>query len=112
MGHDITGYDKKDNQICYIRFTMSDRMADEFYDFFSAAEYNGIYSGIGEVVSYTVKEVEKSLEKYRSIYPTETNSVQDLADDFELWQQNEMLDFILACLDTAEQEGCVNIAYG
>lgn len=111
MGHDITGYDKKDNQICYIRFTMNDRMAGEFYNFFNAAEYNGIYSGIGEVVSYTVKDVEKALEKYRTIYTITTNSVQDLEDDFELWQQNEMLDFILACLDIAEQEGWVNIAY-
>lgn len=111
MGHDIYGTNKADEEICYMRFGMSNIASYQFYEFFDAMEHHGGVSGLGVSVDYTPEQIKKAFLSYEKVYGTNGMEPIELTDDFESYEKGKMLTFILTCLSTAREEGTVTIIY-
>ncbi|WP_062105534.1 hypothetical protein [Bacillus niameyensis] len=111
MGHDISGYNKANEKICYIRFNMSNPTAFLFYKLLDAQDYNGGVSGIGAYETYELPDIEKALDHYYEIFGNEGDIIDQKNLDFATWQRREILKFINSCLETAIKEGSVRVAF-
>lgn len=108
LGHDISSYDQSGKEIAYIRFTAYDLNAALFYNLFDASAYDAGVSGSGARVTVSVSQVEKALKEYRQLNDSD---LYERNPEFLKWQRKEMLKFIQSCLETAQKEGKVEIAF-
>lgn len=106
MGHDISGYNKTGKEIAYARFSMWNGNAGILYDLLDCKEYNAGVSGSGESSIFTIEEIKKALNDYKQRFNT------DIANDESDYDQKQILNFILNCLDTAQKEERVKVSFG
>lgn len=109
MGHDICSYNNAGKEIGYVRFTMGDVVAPMFYDLFDSNEYNAGVSGSGGVATLSFDQVEKAMKHYNRLYDKDLSKKG--SQDFRAWQQDEILQFIISCLETAQSEGTVKVCF-
>ncbi|MFC4619549.1 hypothetical protein ACFO4N_12580 [Camelliibacillus cellulosilyticus] len=109
MGHDISGYNKAGEEICYIRFSMGNATAHLFYGLLDAYEYDAGVSGIGGSATFSVPQVENALAKYYTSYDADFFDLT--GDSFVVWERNEILKFLNSCLETAKKEGNVRVVF-
>ncbi|KYC91542.1 hypothetical protein B4102_3800 [Heyndrickxia sporothermodurans] len=110
MGHDISGYNKSGEEICYIRFGKLNPTATVFYNLFDARDFHAGVSGTGASETYTLAHVEKTLANYKEFYGNDFVELKD--DDFLIRERKEILKFINNCFETAKKEGSVKVFFG
>lgn len=108
MGHDISGLNKAGEEIAYARFSMGNYNAHILYSLLDANEYNGGVSGIGDVSTFSIQQIEKALNAYNQFF--ENNDSLSECDNVS-WDQKQIQNFILNCLATAKKEGNVKICF-
>src|SRR5690625_1517613 len=108
MSHEIIGFNKKGEEIAYVRFTMNDYYAHIVYDLFDAHEHNGGPSGRGYTEVYSLQQVQKAFNSFNTL----TNELSEVID-FEStpWQLDHIFKFLHRCLFTAENEKSISICY-
>ena len=109
MSHDIYGCNNVREEIAYVRFTMNDPMAFEFYKLFDALDYYAGVSGCGGSATIPLQQVEKALAKYNSLLNNDPYFQSD--NEFLTWQRNEILKFINSCLESARKDGNVVVYF-
>ena len=109
IGHDIFGYNQNGESIAYARFSMSNSAAGILYRLLDATEFDGGVSGIGAKETYSIQQMEKSLENFKRIYYRIGSSKHEnsfLEQDLE-----QISNFITKCLQTANEEGDVTVIF-
>ncbi len=105
MGHDISGYNKAGEQIAYARFSMANYNATILYSLFDSNKYDAGVSGSGDISTFSTQQIEKALNSFNLLYD---NSDSLSESD---WDQEQILNFILNCLATAQKEGSVRVLF-
>jgi hypothetical protein len=108
MGHDISGYNKAGDEVAYARFSMGNYNATILYHLLDADKYYAGVSGSGDSSTFSVQQIEKALNVYKQFYENgDSLSVSDSLD----WDQKQILNFILNCLETAQKEDSVRVSF-
>ena len=101
-------FNKNDEEISYLRFTMGDMYAFLLYELLDAHEYNGGVSGIGRSTAISLQQIEKAIYVYDSIVEQQP---YDESNEFKNWQHNEIVNFLENCLKTAKTEKNVKVLF-
>ncbi|MGG5252203.1 hypothetical protein ACQYAD_01495 [Neobacillus sp. SM06] len=110
MGHDISGYNKKGEEIAYARFSMGNRNAIILYNLLeSVTSYAGV-SGSGRSSTFSKQQMEKSLQACKQFF--NKNAASFSGNEFLEWDQKQIQTFIQGCLETAQKEGVVRVYFG
>lgn len=110
MGHDISGFNKAGTEIAYSRFSMGNSNAIILYRVFDALDYYAGVSGNGHSSTFSKQQVEKALENLGQLFRVDCTS----QENFESmpWDVQQIFDFIINCLGTAQIEGSVKVYFG
>lgn len=103
MGHDIMGFNKKEEEVAYIQYSMSNPHAELLYTVLNAHEFNGGFSGSGESKVYNSLQIQLAIEKFKQI---------NFENDEEDYEKNKLKEFLYGCFKTAQEEGKVEINFG
>lgn len=110
MGHDIVGYNQTGVEIAYVRFSMGNRNASLLYSILDANDYDAGVSGSGGSTTFSIKQIENALNAYKEICskgdPNQSKS------NFEIWDQKQIMNFLVNCLETAQKEASVSVFFG
>lgn len=109
MGHDISGYNKVNEEIANARFSMGNDNATILYSLLDANDYYAGVSGSGDSSTYSIHQIEKAFNAYKQLYNSGDSSLSE--SDF-LWDQEQILNFIQNCLGIAQKEGSVRVFFG
>lgn len=109
MGHDIYGYNNKGEEVAYARFSMGNHNATILYRLLDSIDYHAGVSGNGESTTFSIQHLEKALCDYRQLFNDSTSLLE--VDNLE-WDQKQIRNFILNCLETAQKEGKVDVFFG
>ncbi len=108
MGHDISAANSGGELVAYARFSMWNRNADVLYDLLGAEECNAGVSGSGEIVQFSLQQIENALTRF-------TESIKNgsalLDHESGEWDQKQIMEFLVKCLETAKKEGSVNVYF-
>ncbi|MDP4085269.1 MAG: hypothetical protein Q8934_11735 [Bacillota bacterium] len=104
MGHDISGINNAEKVIAYARFSMWNDDASILYSLLDAEHFDAGVSGIGDMSTFSIQQIEKALNTYNQLYVSES--------DFLDWDRKQILNFIQNCLATAQKEGSVRVYFG
>lgn len=108
MGHDISGINKAGEEIAYARFSMGNYNAHILYSLLDANDYDAGVSGIGDVSTFSIQQIEKALSAYNQLF----DNRDSLSESDNLsWDKNQIQNFILNCLATAKKEGNVRVCF-
>ncbi|RKQ34566.1 hypothetical protein [Oceanobacillus halophilus] len=108
MSHDMVGFNKAGKQIAHLHFSMGNSSAGILYVLLDAMDYHAGVSGTGDSTNLSIEKTEQALNKYQQIYVDGDTSQKD---DFTIWEQNEILNFLLNCVTTAQKEGSVRVLF-
>ncbi|MFP5115515.1 hypothetical protein ACSU64_24495 [Bacillaceae bacterium C204] len=108
MGHDISGFNKAGEEIAYARFSMGNYNAQILYSLLDANHYNAGVSGIGDVSTFSIQQIEKALNAYNQLFDNKDSRLE--SDDLS-WDKKQILNFILNCLATAKKEENVRVCF-
>lgn len=106
MGHDISARNKTKETIAYLRYVMLDPHSYEIYDLLEVTDSHGGVSGLGDIVTFTEKQISKAIEKLN-----ETPSLYTKFGDFKTFPENDVKLFLNNCLETARKEETVQIMF-
>lgn len=103
MGHDISGYNKQEEQIAYARYSMNNNSARTLYEVLEVYDFDGGVSGIGAQEKFNAERIKQAIENFKNI---------DWAD-FEdgAYEKEKLETFLNNCLKTAQEEGEVTISF-
>ena len=104
----MVAFNKNDEEISYLRFTMGDSSAFLLYDLLDANEYNGGVSGLGKSTAISLEQIEKAVQSYNLI---RDQQLYDERNEFRNWQHNEIVIFLENCLKTAKTEKNVRVLF-
>lgn len=104
----MVAFNKNDEEISYLRFTMGDSNAFLLYDLLDAHEYNGGVSGLGKSTAISLEQIEKAVQTYNFIRDQHS---YDESNEFGIWQHNEIAIFLENCLKTAKIEKNVRVLF-
>lgn len=104
MGHDISGYNKKGEEIAYARYSMSNYNADLLYRAFESNDSHGGVSGLGNDKVFILQDVENAKTFFSNLKDS------DFEGDVE-YEKEKLDKFIENCLETAKHEGFVRIGF-
>lgn len=104
----MVAFNKNDEEISYLRFTMGDANAFLLYDLLDAHEYNGGVSGLGRSTAISLVQIEKAVHIYNSAIEQQP---YDESNEFRNWQHNEIVNFLENCLKTAKKEKNVQVLF-
>lgn len=110
MGHDILGYNKAGKEIAYARFSMGNPNAIVLYTLLNAMDYYAGVSGSGDSVIRSTQQIEKAVNVYKRRCVNDDPHLSK--NDFENWDQKQILNFLVNCLKTAQKEECVKVYFG
>jgi len=110
MGHDISGYNKEGNEVAYARFSMGNRNATIIYRLLDAFQHYGGVSGKGRSSTFSIQQIEKALRDCNQLFSNKATSHS--SNDPIPWDQKQIQDFIINCLETAQKEGSVKVFFG
>jgi hypothetical protein len=109
MGHDISGFNKKGEEIAYARFSMGNYNSIILYSLLDANDYFAGVSGTGDSSAFSLQQMEEALNAYKQFFNDDSSSLES---DFLTWDQKQILKFIQSCLTTAQKEGSVKVLFG
>jgi hypothetical protein len=109
MGHDISGYNKAQEEIAYARFSMGNRNAIILYSLLDATKFYAGVSGCGDSCDFSIQQFEKALDSYNQL--CEKHDSLPKSDSLP-WDQKQIHNFLLNCLRTAQKEGSVEVYFG
>lgn len=109
MGHDIYGYNKKGEEVAYARFSMGNHNATILYRLLDSIDYYAGVSGNGGSTTFSIQQLEKALYDYGQFFNDSTALLE--SEPLE-WDQKQIRNFILNCLEIAQKEGKVGVFFG
>jgi len=104
MGHDIFLFNKKGNQIGYLRYAMWNQHANYIYEIFNVPEFNAYVSGKGEQRTFYKQDILDAFAKYKKEYAHKPSMTA--------YEQTELEQFMLCCEMGADLDGEVTIYFG
>ncbi|WP_411953560.1 hypothetical protein ACKXGF_09795 [Alkalibacillus sp. S2W] len=104
MGHDIYGVNQSQQQIAYARFHMFNDSAHDLYQLLDAKECDGGVSGIGAKKTFSKQQIEQALSQLQKRLDRFNHQSIDLDDQ-------QIKRFLTDCLETAEEEGQVDVCF-
>ncbi|WP_187118933.1 hypothetical protein [Bacillus marasmi] len=110
MGHDILGFNQSGEEVAYARFNMWNSNATILYSLLDANNFYAGVSGCGGTSTFSKKQIEKALKKYKHLYKYDDSLLPN--DKYLKMDQQQIEDFIKKCLVTAQKEGCVKVYFG
>ncbi|WHY01132.1 hypothetical protein [Neobacillus sp. DY30] len=108
MGHDISGFNKAGEEIAYARFSMGNYNATILYSLLDASEYYAGVSGSGGSSTFSKQQIEKALNDYKKLYNDDSKSNSEFID----YDEKQIKNFIINCLETAQKEENVRVYFG
>ncbi|MED4017621.1 MULTISPECIES: hypothetical protein [Sutcliffiella] len=106
MGHYFSGVDKEGKEIVYAHFHSSNYFAIDLYHLLDANDKNGGVSGIFDSAIYTQEQLEKAKRMYKQNLSNERTLCES-----DIWDKQQILQFIERCLDVARKEGTVKVLF-
>lgn len=108
MSHEMVGFNKKKEEIAYLRFSMGNPAALIVYDLLDAQEYNGGVSGIGNSLTVPYLKITSALKNYQIL----VDSVKvETINEFTKSQLEEIAEFLQQCVKTANEEKAVEVMF-
>ncbi|MBM4764821.1 hypothetical protein [Bacillus sp. B15-48] len=105
MGHDISGCNNAGKEVAYARFSMGNYNAIILYSLLDAEKYYAGVSGTGESSIFTFQQMEEALNACNQLFDSSVPQKE------MNWDQKQIQDFILNCLETAQKEGSVKVFF-
>lgn len=105
MGHDIYGFNKKREDVSYLRFKFSNPLANVVYEALDASDANGVVGGNGVERVYTLEGLQTGMEKIKEIDAFLSMVYQETIESHAAKR------FLRDCIETAEEEGEVSILF-
>ena len=110
MSHSVCGFNKAGEEVFCVDFSYRNSVATSLYQILDAYDYHAGVSGSGDSAVYSLQQMEKALDTYKEIF--NSNVISHPNQDPSDWYQKQVLDFILKCLETAQNEGEVRVYFG
>ncbi|MBM7573610.1 hypothetical protein [Aquibacillus albus] len=110
MGHDITGHNINGKEIAYAQFSMGNYNATILYSLLDADKYNAGVSGSGDTTTFSVQQMDKALDVFKKLCNNGDSTL--LKNESLSWDEKQILNFLLNCSATAQEEGNVTVCFG
>lgn len=109
MGHDILAVNNAGEEVAFARFSMCNHSATILYSLLNTNNYYAGSSGSGGVVTFTTKQMEMALNGFNQLYDKD----EPLSEKNILtWDEKQISEFLLNCLETSKKEGSVVVYSG